>query len=1019
MKARLIGISLLSLALALVTLGARGLQYPPPSPSTFNPPDQGWLVNWYVIPPGGHYLPSLESPVLFPLPTVAIDRTEGQCPRFEDNVTVRTPIATYHLRQTRHGCVGVPVPSLLRAIYTDINWRSYWGQAVNPGTTQGRAGSDSYIAPFWPVADGITVSAGGGTENPVVVCPRLLGPAGEVPADLYRFMTEGGSDTGIASVHTAHASHREGGCVRYGCDHWRGDDNVLPTVFAPADGAPNFLLVHVGAGEATNQDSIRSVTGLAVYPDCGDNNSPFPPTCIAAHANPTSSPWTTDSFAGNASFGYLGSGVSTELILRPLVYGWGVNGVEKHPTPFAVRFAPGTTPPDPNAGRKWPLPSGLTEFRDRWMSVWHASRWTKLHEDDPRYLGASEILKWTPSLGGHVYVSDFLNQVANHPLALYGFWGKGDIPQRPIISVDVRGIGQRGQDTYDDGLQVQSGGVWVNPETITLTAAMTHTFRVTLQTPTGINANGSVDVWVAYTPTASSSVVFSRVASFVVSQTPGSKTFTFGYAPPLTANNEMFMRVIYRVGLPSPSGNVPTVSGSPPYISAVNCGGGYDCSGPAVEPIAEPFVVSLNHRVPTGEVEDYRIPLRPALVFRGRAYIVTDNSPLSGVAITLTTPSGAVVVTTTNATGDYELRPAPEVGAYRILAPHTFGNVALWVTGPGESETANRAPYSLVTGRGVYTYTFTTTPYGEFRHNDFGYGTGEVRGGVYNLISGAPIPGAPITLTVAIRTADYCEWATGWITRTLTGTDGQFRFDLRDQAGWWPFPKCVRLSFPATIEIAAGRVITHASHTAGNPPGAVWVTTTDIEFAGGQAINWVDNNAYYYGLRPDIIREHPVVPVNPDLLVPLITPLRQAVTTTCEYLDSDGTWRPLEAGVQEVYLTMTIRTAPPQRYFYPACADGAPTCTLVLCVTQGMSPQCVGARPLGGRYTFFASEYVAHPPALPTLPYRLFAVTPGHYSVQARWLLFWTGADGNPYSADITTDAREWDVVGAVFRRRE
>lgn len=1018
--------------LVLTAIGARLMQYPNPSPSTFDPPDMGWLVNWYHIPPGGAYLPDLYYGQLYPLPTNALNIPETpdnqwQCPAVSANTTVRTPLATYHLRRTRHGCVGVPVPNVMLGIFTNLhidqNWKTYWGQAAEPGGATGRTGADSYIAPFWPVVDGGTISLGGDNQNPIIACPRLEGPASEVPSAYYRFLLEGGSLSGIATLHTAHASYRgENGndCVRYGCDEWRKGwlIHVLQGVFAPAANAPNFLLVHTGGGESANQKPPRQIVGLAVYPDCGDNNTYFPPTCIAAHANPTGGNWGGgDVFRDDDRFGYLGQGVSTELILRPLVLGWKANGEDVYPSKFAIRFSS----PSPNVsnGRKWPLPPSMQESTDRWMSVWHASRWTKLHDGDARYRGASEILRWIPTNTSLQEVADYSTQAAHHPLALRGFWGKGEVGQHSIIDLDVRGISQRGADTMDDGLEVWNEGQWRSPEAVTLTMGISHTFRVTLRVPQGVGGNGSVDVWAAHIPVTSTTPLFNRVASFAVSPGAGTRQFTFVYRPPIVNNRQVHLRVIYRVGLPSPTGNFPTVSGSPPYISAISCVPPYTCDGPAVEPIAEPFVVAYNHHIPTGEVEDYIVSLRPALVFRGRTYAVADDSPLPGVPVTLTTP-GETLVQYTGSDGRYEFWPTVIVpGQYRITAPFLVGDLALWETGPGETRTDNRPPYILETNLGVFTYTFATLPYGEYNENNFGYGTGEVSGAFRNLISGRPIPSAPITLTIApvVSGTDTCLWDAGVVSTTLANGSGVFRFVLQDQREWWPITKCVRLTFPYTITLSGGTVVTHASHTPGVPEGAVEGLETVLRLGARKIINWHENIGYYYGLRVDIIREHPVVPTNPDSLTPLLTPLRQAVTTTCEFADSDGSWYPLETGTQEVYLRLVITTEPPQRYFYPACSDDQPACRLDLCVRSGSN--CVESRPLGGRYVFFASEPIGTVASPPILPYRLFAITPGHDSARATWHVYWRGADGEDYDAILETNTVEWDVVGAVFRRRE
>lgn len=976
-----------------------------------SPPDPTYLTTWYLFS-NGAYLPNLGGGLSY-LPRVAnMPESDTSCPAWEDGVIELDVLAAHHLRRTGWGCVGTALPYPLGGAIAGAHPDTYWGMAIDWSNGTVRLGGASYVAPFWSLVDGITVKLSGNNDNPIIVYPRLYGPLGEI-TDGYRFLAEGGHGTGIALFHTAHASYRLGdGSVRWGCDHF-GDGYVaeLDGVFAPDNTTP-FLLVHAGGGVAGNREPPNQISAIAVYPDCGDAFSLFPPSCVAIHGHP---PIAGDVFT---SGGFLGGQVSNDVVLRPLVLGVRVNGQDVYPTQVAP-WASSLPDPSPN---RWPLPAEMTERQDIWMSVWHASKWVWPEGNPPPLYGASEILHYILQGNQRIELPSFQDQVNNHPLVLRGFAGGTVLPdnQFALISVDLRGVGQRPVDTGDDGLAVWTGSAWASPETISYTAGLTYTFRVLVHVPS-TSATGSVDAYAAWgqPPT------YERIASFVVP--PGGArevTFQFQYRIPVQAalRGRLDLRVIYRVGRGSPSSSYPTVSGGEPFRSTRSCTGGYACSvgEPTVSPIAEPLNLGGygDKLVTTGEVEDYTLSVRPSLTFRGRTYRVADDSAIAGVVITLTTPSGVMTTTTTQAGYTFEVT-APVSGTYTLYASPVAGGLYLWETGPGELLTSDRPPYVKEVAYGQISYTFSDTPWGEFRRNDFGYGEHVVSGRLLNLISGSPVPGGVVTLTVAVKDADYCNWQSGAVFTATTGADGVFTFPIPDPGGLiYLFPKCLRLEFPPTIQVSGG-VVTYTNHLPGNPPGVKDGRFTVLELEGSRGVYWMGNDGYYVALRAEIIRQYPVVPVNPDSLTYLLSPRRQAVTTTVDYRDSDGSWRPLEVGVQTVNLTLTIQTAAPERFFYPPCADNQPTCQVVLCPVAQSG--CAPPRQLGGRYTFFAQEQVGITAsgAYPKIPYRLFAITPGRYTATAVWHLAWQGADGEWYNATLTTEPVTWEVVGVAFRREE
>lgn len=975
-----------------------------------DPPNPQYLTTWYLFSDGA-YLPHLGGGFSF-LPRVAdMPENETSCPFWESGVVEVNVLAAHRLRRTGWGCVGTALPFPISEGIYGAHPDTYWGMSVNWAKGETYEGAPSYIAPFWALVDGITVKLPGSNENPIIVYTRLYSPIGEVSN--YRFIAEAGHGTGIALFHTAHATYRHSdGRIQWGCDHF-GDGYVaeIDAVFAPDTTTP-FLLVHAGGGANHNEEPPNLVSAIAVYPDCGDASSLFPPSCIAIHGHPPES--------GNifTNGGFLGKQATNDVILRPLVRGVRVNGQDVYPTQVAPKAS--YPLPDTSANR-WPLPPEMTERNDVWMSVWHASKWVRPDGNTSPLYGASEILHYILRDGQRVELPDFQNQVENHPLVLRGFTGGTVLPsgQFALINIDLRGVGQPWQDAGDDGLAVWTGGAWVAPETISYTAGLTYTFRVTVQVP-AVPITGSVDVYAAWQPST-----YARIASFVVP--PGSartETRQFQYRIPIQAipHRRLDLRVIYRVGRPSPTSSYPTVSGGEPFRSTKNCTGGYACyvGEPTVSPIAEPMNLAGygDKLVTTGEVEDYTLSVRPSLTFRGRTYRVADSSAIAGVVITLTTPTGVMTTTTTQMGYTFEVT-LPVTGVYTLQAPITVTNLFLWETGPGETQTADRAPYTKTVAHGQISYRFDGIPWGSFRDNDFGYGEHLVSGQLLNLISGNPIPGGVVTLTVALRGPDQCLWDTGQVFTATSGADGAFAFSPPDpQGALYLYPKCLRLEFPQVVPVPGG-VVTYTNHLPGSPPGVKDGRLTTLEIGAKKGIYWTGNNGYYAALRAEIIRQYPVVPVNPDSLTYLITPRRQGVTTTVDYRDSDGSWRPLEVGVQTVVLTLTIQTAAPERYFYPPCIDYRPTCQVVLCPVVG--GDCAPPRQLGGRYVFFAQEAIGIPPMPSTfrIPYRLFATTPGRYTAQARWHLGWEGADGNWYEVTLGTPPVSWEVVGAVFRREE
>jgi len=519
-------------------------------------------------------------------------------------------------------------------------------------------------------------------------------------------------------------------------------------------GAAPPMLPIVSASHSGYNVWIRHAGGLAIHPDCGDENSPFPRSCIAAHAqdyrhafairmgvprdendekiaryddatqmffiplseiNPDMSPeysW----------MGVLGRSVSVDMYIRKIVPGVTRNGNPVFPT----QHAPSVSTTVPVLTPHWPMPSGLGEDHSVWMTPWHGTEF-------------SQVVGGEQTGGEFGYDTDNHNEWnwsvdANPTAQKASAWG-GSNDAAGVIPLDVRAIRGRGSDTGDDGLSVldPDTSTWVYPEAIEYVPGDDYTFRIQLYTGAHQHSGdpsmlrGSLEVWSATSlaPERDSfDLIYSQSNIDTQEWENNFQEYTFNYTIPsenYTRPGEpphIALRVIFRASRgTAASGAVsewPTQSNYYLYTGAV---AGYE-GLPTVAPIAEPMVIGKSPE--TGEIEDYELEIIPTLRYQGHIYEMprgtsvdsAPSTPIPNVPVELNgvhkDSSGNVLdtvymSTNTDSQGFFEfdlgstrsMIPNGNTFSVAITAPDSTNNLSLYEVTPGESRTSSRVPYSM------------------------------------------------------------------------------------------------------------------------------------------------------------------------------------------------------------------------------------------------------------------------------------------------------------------------------------
>jgi len=817
--------------------------------------------------------------------------------------------------------------------------------------------------------------------------------------------------------------HMVGRSVAYNC----GRVNTPAIYLTPNSDytAPRFLPVIGGAKNASNNCWTEAYYYM-ISPDCGDLDSPFPPSCIAVDGTPsqymptalrgsndTTSYYCPDTAGDKCGNGMLGYEVSIDTNIRPLVPAIVSSMGNIYLPPvwiYPSKYAPDTD--TPIARTYWPMPDNLIEYPSRWMTAWH----TSVHR---QYDGIE--------FGVGSSVEEARQSVTDHPAAMkYAAKESGS-----MVPLDVRAIAGNFTDTGNDGVTITdpvSGDEWALSSSPELEYGKEYQVTVRYQTSEGPDndGRGGIAVWASDSEVNGSPEyrLLYIQNHLVYANGEGDKVITFNYTPRLGVTfgglaNQAFLRVIYHNNDVPVSDVYPTSTGYEPYVCATG-----SCVGqPDVSTAAEPLV--LGKTPATGEIEDYHFTISPILIVSGHLYEMprgtlpgnTPTTPLGNTPITITRYFTVAAPEAENVYADangyfYAEYPADNYTEVRITAAPFVEDLSLYEVLYGESRTDNRPTYVLTRSLRYANYIYTfgdELVTGRYDYNDFGYGSTTVSGNYYELISGNGLPAEPVTVTA--RACYYtmageltCPYDLG--TRNAsTAVDGSFAFSLgKYDSGYTYLIRKLTLSYPSTV---AG-VLEYQSHLPGTPPGVITSTppSTVLIIGPGEFTNWTDNNVYYMKLTVDIMRKWPVIPPKPDALTRLLPdPRRQVVTTTIKYFDGVG-WSPYIDNCASVVLFQNIDSHLSEpRYFLDTCDDTLSSCSDDYHVNDGL---CVS------EYTYYATSTMWSGDDNRTcmLPYLIFASAPeSDYSVMARWTTTITDTDGTLIPVQLDTSVVGWRVV--------